>query len=100
MRWYISKARPSNKPRYGEVFDYMKTSRAKFKYLPRQCRRKAASVSADILARDLCKKDTKLFWKHISQQNNSSTNLADTVGGAAGRESIASLFQIVQLCDV
>ena len=47
----------SSKPRQGEVFDDMKTSRAKFKYLLRQCRRNEASVRADILAKDLCKKD-------------------------------------------
>ena len=82
----------SSKPRQGEVFDDMKTSRAKFKYLLRQCRRNEASVRADILARELCKKDTKLFWKHVSKQNNSSTSLADTVGGATGRESIASMW--------
>ena len=70
----------------------MKTSRAKFKYLLRQCRRNEASVRADILAKDLCKKDTKLFWKHVSKQNNSSTSLAHTVGGATGRESIASMW--------
>ena len=51
----------SSKPRYGQVFEDMKTSSAKFKYLLRQCRRNEASVRADILARDLCKKDTKLF---------------------------------------
>ena len=82
----------SSKPRYGEVFDDVKTSRAKFRYLLRQCRRNEASVRADIITRDLCKKDTKLFWKHVSKQNNSSTSLADTVGGATGRESIAFMW--------
>ena len=83
----------SSKPRYGEVFDDTNTSRAKFKYVLRQCRRNEASVRADILARDLSRKDTKLFWKHASKQNNSSTSLADTIGGATGRESIASMWQ-------
>ena len=82
----------SSKPKHGEVFNDMKTSRAKFKYLLRQCKRNEASVRADILARDLCKKDPKLFWKNVSKQNNSSTNIADTVGGASGRESIASMW--------
>ena len=49
----------SSKPRYGEVFEDMKTSRAKFKYVLRQCRRNEASIRDDILARDLCMKDTK-----------------------------------------
>ena len=70
----------------------MKTSRSKFKYLLRQCKRNQASIRADILARDLCKKDPKSFWKNVSKQNNSSTNLADTVGGATGRDSIASMW--------
>ena len=78
----------SSKPRHGEVFNDMKTTRAKFKYLLRQCKRNEASIRADILARDLCKKDPKLFWKNVSKQNNSSTNLADTFGGATGRDCI------------
>ena len=82
----------SSKPRHGEVFNDMKTSRSKFKYLLRQCKRNEASIRADILARDLCNKDPKSFWKNVSKQNNSSTNLADTVGGATGRDSIASMW--------
>ena len=82
----------SSKPRYGQVFDDMKTSRAKFKYLLRQCRRNEASIRADILARDLCMNDTKLFWENVSKQNNSSTDLADRVGGATGRDSIESMW--------
>ena len=82
----------SSKPRHGEVFNDMKTSRSKIKYLLRQCKRNEASIRADILARDLCNKDPKSFWKNVSKQNNSSTNLADTVGGATGRDSIASMW--------
>ena len=82
----------SNKPTHVEVFNDMQTSRAKFKYLLRQCKRNDAPIRADILARDLCKKDHKLFRKNVSKQNNSSTNLADTVGGATGRDTIASMW--------
>ena len=82
----------SSKHRHGEVFNDMKTSRSKFKYLLRQCKRNEASIRADSLARDLCKKYPKSFWKNVSKQNNSSTNLADTVGGATGRDSIASMW--------
>ena len=48
----------------------MTISRAKFKYLLRQCRRNRASVRADILARDLCKKDTisRAKFKYLLRQ--------------------------------
>ena len=58
----------SSKPRHGEVFNDIKTSRANFKYLLRQCKRNEASNRADILARDPCKKDPKLFWKIVSNR--------------------------------
>ena len=74
----------SSKPRHGEVFDSMRISRAKFKYLLRKCRREEAIIRADILASDLSNNDSTLFWKHVSKQNNGSLKLADTVSGATG----------------
>ena len=70
----------------------MKTSTAKFKKLLRQCRRNEASDRADILASDICNTNSKLFWKHVSKHNNSSTNRVDRSGGASGRDSIASMW--------
>ena len=61
----------------GEGFDDMTTSRAKFKYLLRQCRCHDASVGDDVIAREQCNKDTKVFWEHVSKHNNSSTSLTD-----------------------
>ena len=82
----------SSKPRHGEVFDSMRISRAKCKYLLRKCRRDEATIRADILASDLSDNDSTLFWKHVSKQNNGSLKLADTVGGAIGRVAIASMW--------
>ena len=73
----------SSKPRYCEVFDDMKTSRAKFKYLQRQCRRNEASVRADILGGIYARRILSCSG-NVSKQNNSSTSLADTVGGTTG----------------
>ena len=64
------------------MFDSMRFSRAKFKYLLRKCRREEATIRADMLASDLSNNDSTLFWKHVSKQNNGSLKLADTVGGA------------------
>ena len=53
----------SGKPRQGDVFDSMRMSRAKFKYLLRKCRREEATIRADNLASELCNNDPTLFWK-------------------------------------
>ena len=50
----------SSKPRQGEVFDSMRISRAKFKYLLRKCRREEATIRADIIASDLSNNDSTL----------------------------------------
>ena len=73
------------------MFDSMRISRAKFKYLLRKCRREEASIRANILTCDLSNDDSALFWKHVSKQNNGSLKLADTVGGATGHAVIASM---------
>ena len=82
----------SSKPSHGEVFDSMRISSAKFKYLLRKCRREKATIRADILASDLSNNDSALFWKHVSKQNNGSLKLADTVGGATGHAAVASMW--------
>ena len=66
-----------------EVFDSMRISNAKFKYLLRKCKREEATIRADIIASDLSNNDSTLFWKHVSKQNNGSLKLADTVGHVA-----------------
>ena len=74
------------------MFDCMRISRAKLKYLLRKCRREEATIRADILASDLSNNDSTLFWKHVSKQNNGSLKLADTVCGATGDVLIASMW--------
>ena len=74
------------------MFDSMRISRAKFKYMLRKCRREEATIRAAILASDLSNNDSAVFWKHVSKQNNGSLKLADTVGGATGHAAIASMW--------
>ena len=88
MLWILS-----SKPRQGDVFQSMKQSRARFKFKLRQCKRDEARIRADILADDLVKRNTTLFWSHVSKQNRRCIIPADTVGGATGRESIASMWK-------
>ena len=77
----------------GDVFQSMKQSRARFKFKLRQCKRDEARIRADILADVLVKRNTTLFWSHVSKQNRRCIIPADTVGGATGRESIASMWK-------
>ena len=82
----------SGKPRQGDVFDSMRMSRAKFKYLLRKCRREEATIRADNLASELCNNDPTLFWKEVAKQNSGSLKLADMVGGATGHIATASMW--------
>ena len=47
----------------------------------RQCKRDEASVRADILTNDLVKRNSTLFWNHVSKQHRRCIIPADTVGG-------------------
>ena len=75
------------------MFQSMKQSRARFKFKLRQCKRDEARVRADILANDLVKRNSTLFWNHVSKQHRRCIIPADTVGGATARESIASMWK-------
>ena len=74
------------------MFDCMRISRAKLKYLLRKRRREEATIRADILASDSSNNDSTLFWKHVSKQNNGSLKLADTVCGATGHVLMAFMW--------
>ena len=48
---------------------------------------------ADSLANDLVKRNTTLFWRHVSKQNRRCIIPADTVSEATGHESIVFMWQ-------
>ena len=83
----------SNKPSHGDVFQSMKQSTARFKFKLRQYKRDEARIRADILANDLVKRNTTLFWSQVSKQNRRCIIPSDTVGGATGRESVAFMWE-------
>ena len=57
-----------------------------------KCDEARVGLRADILANDLVKRNSTLFWNHVSKQHRRCIIPADTVGGATGRESIASMW--------
>ena len=83
----------SSKPRHGDVFQSMKQSRARFKFKLSQCTRDEARIRVDILANDLVKRNTTLFWSHVSKTNRRCIIHADTDGGATGRDAIAFMWK-------
>ena len=60
----------SSKPRQGEVFDSMRISRAKFKYLLRKCRREEAPNRADIqcLSQAAIQRHCRVLYLNVAQK--------------------------------
>ena len=82
----------ASKPRQGSIFRNMQLSRANFKYALRCCRNNERKIKADALASDLLNKDIVQFWKHVDMQSSNKLPLANTVGGATGHNTIASMW--------
>ncbi len=62
--------RELGKPRQGDVFTMMKLSRSKFKFALRKCKRDKMTIITDNIAENLCKKDSRDFWKDIKHLTN------------------------------
>ena len=83
----------NGKPKTGSLFHMMKSSRAKFKYLVRQCKPKTNRKESDTLAQSLLQSDSRDFWKEIRKLTNRDkcTILPDTVGGKSGEADICHM---------
>ena len=80
-------------PRHGPIFDLMKSTRAHFKLTLRQCKSMDKRKRADVLARKLLTKDTKVFWSEIKKINGSSNTIASTIDNVTGQNEIAELWR-------
>ena len=85
--------RAHNSLRHGPIYELMKTTRAQFKLLLRQCRSDENRHTADSLAKKLLSKDTKAFWKNIKVISDSKCTPVSSVGGVTGQKNICDMWQ-------
>ena len=71
----------------------MKTSRARFKYALRNCKKNEETCKADALAYDLSQNDIVSFWKKV-KQNNISSCLSNKIDGITGEREIAETWKV------
>ena len=81
--------RDSGSPRQGPIFDLMRTSRAKFKYVFKICKNSESQMRANALADNLCNNNNKQFWKRV--QSKKKSPLSSTIDGCNGQHDIANL---------
>lgn len=83
------------KPRNGEIWYMMKTSRIQFKRALRQCKEDKLTHSSDKIAEKLLQRNTKEFWKEIGKLSKSdkSVPLAATINGVTGEKQVAEMWK-------
>ena len=82
------------KPRFGPVFDIMRTTRTRFKNSIRYGRSVETRTRAYALAKKLLMKDDNMFWKDMKNMTSSGSNvLTNTVVEAMGESDIADMWQ-------
>ena len=80
----------NNRPRYGPIYDSMRTSKAHFKYALTPLRfaiNQEETAKADALARD------HDFWKTVYKMNTSSNIQANVIDGFTGPDNIADYWR-------
>ena len=81
-------------PRYGPIACHMRSSRANFKYMLRQCRKYEEDIRALVLSNKLQDGEMLPFWREIqSLASDNSSTVPGRVDGAVGGEAIASLWR-------
>ena len=85
--------RELGKPRQGDVFTMMKLSRSKFKFAFRKCKRDKMTIIADNILENLCKKDSRDFWKDIKHLTNKKVKLPTNIDGVHGDNDIVSMWK-------
>ena len=76
--------REFGKPRTGPIYNVMKQSRCKFKYVLRKCKRNKETIIADKLANKFSSKSDREFWKDVKNIMNSKVKLPNLIGECKG----------------
>ena len=87
------------RPRYGLLFDAMKSSRARFKYTLRQCKRSENRAKADAMANRLLSKDSKAFWNDLNKLYNDKPVISNTINGVSGHQNVADVWH-THFCNI
>ena len=85
--------RSDNRPRSGPVHEWMKRTRASFKYAQKVAKRNEETYRADALAANFDTGNIKGFWKCIKDYNTGQVAFSNTVHNASGPSEIAGMWQ-------
>ena len=83
----------AGRPRTRVFCSDMRTSRLRFKYTLRLCKRNQLSMKANAHAKSLFYKDMVSFWKGIRKENNSRVPIAAMVDDCVGEKDICAMWQ-------
>ena len=85
--------RSSGSPRVGPVAQYMRRSRANFKFALRQCRANENAHRAEALSMKLQRGNIRSFWRDLHSANRSKELLAQRIDNATSEPQIAQLWK-------
>ena len=82
----------NGKPKQGPIFDLYKSTKYRFKYIMRLCKKGEECHKANKLADKLVQKDYIKFWKEVHKINVNKLPPANTVNEASGKSDIANMW--------
>ena len=83
--------RCNGKPRYGYMFDLMKTTRMRFKYALRELKHNENSLRRDALASKMIA-NPRSFWKNVKEINSYKVPLPNSVDGICGDKPVCEMW--------
>ena len=85
--------RSANRPRSDPVHEWMKRTRARFKYAQKVAKRNEDNFRTDAMAARFDTGDIKDFWKCMKDYNTGPIAHSNKVDNASGPKEIASMWQ-------
>ena len=83
----------NGKPRQGELFESMKTTRARFKYAMRFIKRNENSLRSDAIAKKFASVNPLSFWKEIRKTTAYKVPLPNNIDGVTGSTAIVEMWK-------
>lgn len=82
------------KPRFGNDYENMKSSRKIFLNAIKYCRQNERNITAQIVAEKCCKKNKNQFWKQINSLNNKKSQNPTIIDNCEDPKDITNIFKL------
>lgn len=83
----------AGKPKQGQIFKLMLTTKARFKYSLRFIKQHENRLQSESLANSMSNENPEIFWKEVKKMNRVKTPLPNNINGVSGKNEITEVWR-------